>query len=86
MKKNEFDFGAQIDESKSRFDQNTHLDKASLERKYVKLVHELMYHLYMAYDLINLCKLITNFKYVHKIFGRKIKIKSHRSPFFFYPN
>jgi len=63
MKKAEFDFSTQIDDTtNSKIDSNIYLDKTYYEQKYIGLLHELIFHLYMAYDLNNLCKVITNFK------------------------
>lgn len=52
--KNEFDSSVQID-SKS---ETVH----ELAQIYLETFDELIYHLYMIHDLVNLCKLLTSFK------------------------
>lgn len=56
LKKSDLDSCSQI-EKKSELLKETHLIE-----KCLNLIHELAHHFYMIYDLINLCKLITNFK------------------------
>lgn len=55
IKKDEFDFSCQIDN-------NSEADSLDLSEKFLKILLELIYHLYMIYDLVNLCKFLTNFK------------------------
>jgi hypothetical protein len=58
---------------KNRFDLCTKLEQQQQQQlnsllnqnetvKYLHLIDELIYHCYMVYDLINLCKLLTSFK------------------------
>lgn len=55
FKKDEFDFSSQID-NKNEF------ESSEYSKHYLILLHELIHHLYMIYDLVNLCKFLTNFK------------------------
>jgi len=55
FKKDEFDFSSQIDNPND-------FESSEYSKKYMMLVHELIHHLYMIYDLVNLCKFLTNFK------------------------
>jgi hypothetical protein len=55
LNKNEFDLSSKIELQES-------LQNADLSQKYLLILHELIYHLYMIYDLVDLCKVLTNFK------------------------
>ena len=55
LKKDEFDFSSQIENKNEA-------ESAEYSQRYLKILHELIYHLYMIYDLVNLCKFLTNFK------------------------
>ena len=55
INKCEFDFSSQV------VNKDNLLNK-EMSCKYLELIHELIYHVYMIYDLINLCKLLTSFK------------------------
>lgn len=54
VNKSEFDFSSKIETNEK--------DNSDLSEKYLILFHELIYHLYMIYDLVDVCKLLTNFK------------------------
>ena len=56
LKKDEFDFTCQIENGNE-------LETAEFSQQYLEILNELFFHLYMIYDLVNLCKLLTNFKY-----------------------
>ena len=53
---------------KEEFDQCCQIDNRAehhnidLPYKCLTSLHEIIYHLYMIYDLVNLCKFLTNFK------------------------
>lgn len=68
LNKLEFDYCVQIDCAKSKLESNRRQKRDALEHKYLKIIHELIFHTYMAYDLINLCKILTNFKSVTNVF------------------
>ena len=55
LNKNEFDLSSKIET-------NEPIQNSVLTEKYLEILHELIYHLYMIYDLVDLCKLLTNFK------------------------
>lgn len=55
LKKEEFDFCCQIDN-------RNEYESVEYGQQYLETLHELIYHLYMIYDLVNLCKILTNFK------------------------
>ena len=56
LNKSDFDFCSQIENKEG-------LDNTEISKRYVEILHELIYHLYMVYDLVNLCKILTSFKY-----------------------
>ncbi len=55
--KEDFDHSSQIDIKDS--------ENSDLIENYLEKFHELIHHLYMIYDLVDLCKLLTNFKVIH---------------------
>ena len=56
IKKSNFDLCSQLNNKKKA-------DNTPLSEEYIELIHELIVHLFMIYDLVNLCKLVTSFKY-----------------------
>ncbi len=55
LQKSDFDSLAQVETHRPiEFDMKSD--------RYVEVFHELIYHLYMVFDLVNLCKVLTNFK------------------------
>ena len=56
LNKSDFDFCCQIEN-------RDNLDNTELSQVYLEILHELIYHIYMVYDLVNLCKILTSFKY-----------------------
>jgi hypothetical protein len=54
LNKSEFDICSQVDCHNENSDE--------ISQRYVENLHELIYHLYMIYDLVNLCKILTSFK------------------------
>ena len=54
IKKSEFDFSSKMEINE--------IDNSDLVEKYIELFHELIYHLYMIYDLLDLCSVLVNFK------------------------
>ncbi len=55
LRKDDFDFTCQIENSNE-------MESAEFAQQYLETLHELIFHLYMIYDLVNLCKVLTNFK------------------------
>ena len=53
--KDDFDFCCQIQN-------RDNLSNGELSERYVEVLHELIYHIYMVYDLVNLCKILSSFK------------------------
>jgi hypothetical protein len=62
MNKHEFDLSVQVDNQ---------MKNEEIGVKYMETFNELIHHLFMIHDLVNLCKVLTSFKYVF-LFGVKM--------------